>query len=276
MRNTSYEHKIIVVAGGASGMGEHLVRQVSAVAGHILILDRNTSAGEALANELGDTVSFTSLEMTDAAAVKKVLQIINGKYERIDYFFNFAGTFLAGEIRDTPLSDWNAIFKSNIEPIINGTTAIYEIMQKNGFGHIINVASSAGLFPVPIMNIYGATKSAIVSLTLGLRMEAKTFGIKASVVCPTIVETPLYDTALYAGLNKKKALSYLKNRAHVQQPQQAAKQILKKVAKNRTIIHTSRSTQVGWAVFRLSPALYMYFAKKYITLYRRTFRKKGI
>ena len=271
----SYKDKLVVVAGGASGMGEQLVRQIAGYARQVIVLDRNKAAGTSIVATLGNKVSFKVVEMTNTNAVRRTLQQINKKHGPIDYFFNFAGSFLAGEIRDTPVSYWNKIATSNIEPIVNGTTAIYEIMRNNGTGHIINVASSAGLFPVPIMSIYGATKSSIVSLTLGLRMEAKTFNIKASVVCPTIVETPLYDSALYAGLNKAKALNYLKNRAKVQQPEQAAKQILKKVAKNRAIIHTSASTYIGWAAFRVSPALYMHFAVKYIHLYRKTLRLKN-
>lgn len=269
-----YTNKVVVIAGGASGIGEQLARQVSKYSKQTIILDRNKKAGVSLANELGDSVTFIKLEMTNFKAVKRVLHDCSKKYGEIDIFFNFAGSFMAGEIRDTPINYWNDIYDSNVKPIINATAAVYAIMQKNGHGHIVNVASSAGLFPVPIMNIYGSTKSAVVSLTLGLKMEAEAFNIQVSVVCPTIVDTPLYDTALYAGVNKAKALNILRNKLNVQTPQQAASQVLKKVAKNHTIIHTSLSTRIGWGVYRLSPNLYMFFAKKYFSSYRQTIRNK--
>ncbi len=253
-------------------MGEHLVRQLSVFAKTVIILDRNKKASKELVNILAGEVVFEYVEMTDTKAVKKVLRHINKAYGPIDYFFNSAGSFLAGEMRDTPVEDWYTITESNVHPIINGTTAIYEIMQKNGHGHIINVASAAGLMPIPVMSIYGATKHMVVGLTLGLRIEAKTLNINVSVVCPTVVETPLYDTALYDGVNKSSALNYLKNHAKVQQPQKAASRIIKSTAKNKAVIHTSMSTKLGWAFYRLSPSLYIIASRRFIKLYRTTWR----
>jgi NADP-dependent 3-hydroxy acid dehydrogenase YdfG len=271
---TTYKDKTIVVAGGASGIGEHIVRQLSVFAGTLVVMDRNKKAGKALTEELAGNVIFESVEMTDANAVKRILNRVNKKHGDIDYFFNTAGSFLGGEMRDTPVEDWYKITESNLSPIFNATSAVYEIMQKNGHGHIINTASSAGLFPVPVMSIYGATKHAVVGLTLGLRIEAKTLNIKVSVVCPTIVETPLYDTAMYDGVDKDQALHYLKNRAKIQQPNKAARRIIESTSKNRAIIHTSFSTRLGWALYRLSPSLYITSSRRFINLYRRTWRLK--
>lgn len=270
---TAYKDKVVIVAGGASGIGEQLVRQVSHAAKVTIILDNDGTKGNGLAQELGNTVVFLPLEMTEEPAVRQMFAQINATYQGIDYFFNCAGSFMAGEIRDTPAKDWDAIFKANIEPVTNATTVVYELMRTQSHGSIITLASSAGLFPVPVMNIYGATKSAVVSLMLGLRMEAKTFNINVSVVCPTIVDTPLYDRATYAGVDKEKALQQLREKSKVQQPDQAARQILKKATKNRAIIHTSFSTYFAWSVYRISPTLYMYFACKIFSRYRRSLRK---
>lgn len=269
----TYKDKVVIVAGGASGIGEQLVRQVSHTAKVTIVLDNDGSKGAKLAQELGDKVVFLPLEMTDEPAVRQTLAEINATYQGIDYFFNCAGSFMAGEIRDTPTKEWDAIFKANIQPVTNATTVVYELMRTQGYGSIVTLASSAGLFPVPVMNIYGATKSAVVSLMLGLRMEAKKFNIDVSVVCPTIIDTPLYDRATYAGVDKEKALEQLREKSKVQQPDQAARQILKKAAKNRAIIHTSFSTYFAWSAYRISPALYMYFASKIFPRYRRSLRK---
>jgi short-subunit dehydrogenase len=268
---SAYKDKVIIVAGGASGIGEHLVRQLSAFAKLIIILDRNKKAGIALTKLLAGNVEFQYVEMTDTSAVAKVLQSIDVDHT-IDYFFNTAGSFMAGEIRDTPTKDWQQITDINVQPIINATSAIYSIMLKNKHGHIINFASSAGLFPVPVMSLYGATKFAVVGMTLGLRMEAKTLKVKVSVVCPTIVETPLYDTAMYEGLDTKKALHFLKNKAKPQQPGKAARRTIEAVAKNKAVIHTSSSTKWGWAMYRISPSLYMALAQRFFKAYRHSWR----
>jgi short-subunit dehydrogenase len=268
---SAYKDKVIIVAGGASGIGEHLVRQLSSFAKLVIILDRNKKAGTALAKLLAGTVEFQYVEMKDDTAVAKVLKAIDEKHT-IDYFFNTAGSFMAGEIRDTPTKDWQEITNINLQPMINATSAIYSIMLKKRHGHIVNFASSAGLFPVPVMSLYGATKYAVVGMTLGLRMEAKTLKVKVSVVCPTVVETPLYDTAMYEGLDTKKALNFLKNKAKPQQPGKAARRTIEAVAKNKAIIHTSNSTKLGWVLYRLSPSLYMALAQRFFKPYRRNWR----
>lgn len=264
----SFDNKIVVIAGGTSGMGEQVAYQLAPLAKIIIILGRNKLKGERIAKKSGNRIKFMPLEMIDGEAVFQTLRTINETLGPIDYFFNFAGTFLAGEIRSTPIEDWHAIYMNNIDPIVNGTAAIYEIMRKNNHGYIINVASAAGLFPVPLMNIYGSTKSAVVSLTLGLRNEARAFNIKVSVVCPGIVETPLYDTAKYDGIDKRKALTLLKDRLRVQQPEKAAQKIIASVHRNKAIIHTTFATRIAWSLYRFSPILYSFFAQKALTYYQ--------
>lgn len=268
----AYKDVTIVVAGGASGIGEQLVRQTVQSAKKIIILDRNSHAGYALVSELGESVQFIELEMKDAAAVERVVQDIFDAAESIDYFINCAGSFMAGEIRDTTTEQWREIYDENILPVAHATRFVYDHMRKAQHGHIVTLASSAGLFPVPVMSIYGSTKSAVVTAMLGLRMEARNFNVRVSVVCPTVVDTPLYDRAIYAGLQKNKALKFLRERSSVQTPARAAQQILKKVPKNRAIIHTAASTYFGWALYRISPTLYMYAARRVFPSYRKNLR----
>lgn len=270
--STVFRDKVVIVAGGASGIGEQVVKQLQPITKTIIILDRNKAAGEALARVYRN-VDFETVEMTNGAEVKHTIRSL-AKKQTIDYFFNFAGTFLAGEMRDTPLEDWQAIYDSNIKPILHGTEAIYEVMRTQQTGHIINVASAAGLFPVPVMNIYGSTKAAVISLSLGLAMEAKTFGIATSVVCPTIVETPLYDTARYDGVDKPKAVKLLKDRLKIQQPDIAAQRILKGVARNRTIIHTSGATRLTAFAFKTLTRPYLSVASRIFPTYRSSYRLK--
>jgi len=268
----AFKDKVIIVAGGASGIGEHLVRQLSSFGKTVIILDRNKKAGKQLAqdltNDITGTVIFESIEMNDTKKVESLLNKLNKTYGPIDYFFNTAGSFMAGEMRDTPVENWLKITDLNLPPQINGAALMYEIMQENGHGHIVNFASAAGLFPVPIMSIYGSTKFAIVGMSLGMRIEAKTLNINVSVACPTVINTPLYDTAIYNNVKKDKALKYFKD-AKIQTPEIAASRIIKATASNKAIIHTAFSTRVGWMLYRFSPSLYVKVSRRVIKLYRR-------
>jgi NADP-dependent 3-hydroxy acid dehydrogenase YdfG len=268
----TYTSKTIIVIGGTSGMGKAVVQRLAPVAKTIICIGRDRKAGAALVRSLPENGVFEAVEMRNADEVRETLQAVAKRYGPIDVCFNFAGTFLAGEMRDTPIEDWQSIFDTNIKPIIHGTSVMYQIMRKQGYGQLVNVASAAGLFPVPVMNIYGATKSAVVSLSQGLRAEANGFGVKVTVVCPTVVDTPLYDTALFDGVNKQKALRMVKAPT-VQSADVAAERIIRGAARNRAIVHTSFVTRLVWWGYRISPPLYVWATSRFFLVYRQRLRK---
>jgi len=145
-------------------------------------------------------------------------------------------------------------------------------MIKQGYGHIVNVASAAGLIPVPAMGIYGATKYAIVGLTHELRNEAKALGIKVSAVCPTIINTPLYDTAIYNKLDSAKAL---KGRKTLQSPEKAAAKIIRGIKRNKATINTSVMNHFIWIVYRVAPWAYNIGARRALKVYRAKLRTES-
>jgi len=267
-----FKHAVVVVTGGASGIGKEIVKQLAEKDAQVIVVGRSRHSGVKFVKQLkkdGREASFEHVDMTKDKDVEKMFGRIIKHYGRIDYFFNNAGIFMGGEIRDTKLDNWHKVAGNNINATMNGTHFAYQQMLKQGFGHIVNVASAAGLFPVPAMGIYGSTKFQIVGLTQALRNEARGLGVKASVVCPTIVNTPLYDTAIYNKLDEDKAL---KTRGALQTPEKAAKRIIKGVAKNRAVIHTAFSTKAAWTVYRVAPWAYNIGARRIIKLYRAKLR----
>ena len=267
-----YDQSIVMITGGASGIGESVVKQLSLLGAKIIIVDRDSKAGNKLVEYLkpkNEYVEYKNVDMTSVSEVEKLFDDIVKKYSKVDFVFNSAGIFMAGEIRDTPIENWQKVIENNIWAVYNGSHFAYQTMLKQGNGHIINFASSAGLFPVPVMGIYGSSKFAIVGMSHALRNEAKSLGIKVSVVCPTIVNTPLYDTAIYNNFNKAKAL---KARSKFQTPDVAAKKLLKGVSKNKATIHTAVSTKMAWTVYKIIPSLYNYFAQRAVIKYRHTLR----
>ena len=267
-----FSHSVVVVTGGASGIGKEIVKQIVPSGAQIIIVGRTKKTGHAFVKELkkdGYDIDFERVDMTDKKKVESMFKKIIATYGRIDYMFNNAGIFMGGEIRDTKLKNWSEVINNNVFATVNGTHFAYQYMIKQGYGHIVNVASAAGLFPVPAMGIYGATKYAIVGLTHELRNEAKALGVKVSAVCPSIINTPLYDTAIYNKLDKTKAL---KKRRSQQTPEKAAKNIIRGVVKNQATIHTSLSTHLIWIIYRTMPWIYNIGARRVIKLYRAKLR----
>jgi len=267
-----FSHSVVVVTGGASGIGKEIVTQLAPSGAHIIVVGRTKRTGQAFVKELkkdGYDIDFECVDMTDIKKVEAMFEGIIATYGRIDYMFNNAGMFMGGEIRDTKLTNWYKVMNNNIFATVNGTHFAYQYMIKQGYGHIVNVASAAGLIPVPAMGIYGATKYAIVGLTHELRNEAKAFGVKASAVCPSIINTPLYDTALYNNVDTTKAL---KSRGSQQTPKKAATKIIRGVMKNQATIHTAFGAHAIWILYRVAPWAYNIGARRVLKLYREKLR----
>jgi short-subunit dehydrogenase len=115
---------------------------------------------------------------------------------------------------------------------MHGTKQAYDIMTRQGHGHIVNVASPAGVMPVPLSTAYSATKHAVVGLSHSLRAEAALYGVKVSVVLPGLVKSDLWDNAINTG-----DYDYKKEMESSAIPQitgeQAAVEILKGIQRNR-------------------------------------------
>ena len=122
-------------------------------------------------------------------------------------------------------------------------------MVRQGWGHIVNTASLAGLVPSPLLTPYAAAKSAVVGLSISLRVEAAAHGVGVSVICPGPVETPLLDQP--GAVNARKLLT---NALGAPYPAEAmAEDILTGVAENRAIIVAPESARAAWELFRRAP-----------------------
>lgn len=256
-----FSGKNIIVTGGASGIGEALVTRFVSMGAKVVVVGRSS--------EYSGPAHYFQADMSSVEESKQVFENIVKELGVIDYIINSAGIFMGGEIRDTPIEKWHEVIDNNIYAIAHGSKLALEHMLERKSGHIVNIASTAGIIPVPAMGIYGASKYALVGLSHDMRNEVAELGVKVSVVCPTVVNTPLYDTAIYNKVDKN---SVLKSRTNLQTADIAAEAILRGIVKNKATIHTSRITQAIWVVYRLAPRLYDFFARRIVRRYRTEYR----
>ena len=132
--------------------------------------------------------------------------------------------------------------------------AAYGVMLGQSSGHIVNVASMTGLMPTPVLTHYGTTKWGIVGFTTSLRPEAASLGVKVSVACPSLVRTNIPDRTTYLRVDKETYLARLPWR-WMMDPAQAAKLVLRGVARNQAIIVCPFHGRLLWWCYRLCPGL---------------------
>lgn len=182
------------VTGGGSGIGKALALALSSRGYTVCVSDVHVEAAQAVAAECGPRASALALDVCDAAAVRDGIERFAEANGRLDYLFNNAGIGTSGEANDIPLAAWRRIVDINVYGVLNGVLAAYPLMIRQGFGHIVNTASLAGLGPAPLFAPYALTKHAVVGLSTSLRVEAAARGVKVSAFCPAAIETPILDT----------------------------------------------------------------------------------
>jgi NAD(P)-dependent dehydrogenase (short-subunit alcohol dehydrogenase family) len=249
--------KIAIVTGGASGIGRALADELVRRGTRVVVADVNGEGARVTVEAIAPngTASAATVDVTDAAGVGRLVNDTVAAHGRLDYLFNNAGIAIMGEARHMTLADWTQIIDVNLRGVVNGVVAAYPVMIRQGFGHIVNTASLAGLVPTPGATGYATTKHAVVGLSTSLRSEAASRGVKVSVVCPGIIDTPIkYGTRLInPNADRDKLLSSLPVKLY---PAEAcARDILRGVARNRPIIVVTTSAKLTVLLHRFAPRL---------------------
>jgi NAD(P)-dependent dehydrogenase (short-subunit alcohol dehydrogenase family) len=249
-----FRGKVAIVTGAASGIGR-AIGEALAREGAIAILtdvDRdNVESVSAVLRGEGHTVSSERLDVTDAAAVQALVDRTVDQYGKLDFMFNNAGIGIGGKAHLFELTDWQPVLRVNLDGVIHGVVAAYRQMVRQGHGHIVNTASIAGLTPLPFGAAYAATKHAVVGLSTSLAVEAALHGVKVSAVCPGYIDTAIFGSGRYIGIEREKSLKGIPVKPT--SPQDAAREILAGVEKGKVLIPVTRFAKIMWWLYRLMP-----------------------
>lgn len=269
-----FKDKVAIVTGGASGIGHMLCEELSSREAFAIVADINIEGAEQVAsniNKAGKKASTARVDVSKAEDIQLLIDEAFSKHGRLDYMFNNAGIAITGEFRDVNIEHWRRIMDVNLWSVIYGTTAAYSLMVKQGFGHIINISSLAGILGSPIGTSYAATKSAVIGLSTSLRAEAADLGIKVSVVCPGFVKTGIYDASVIIKANRKDLISKIPLK--MMDAKEAARCILRGVERNQSVIVFPFHARLLWWLYRISPSLILPLVKKAVRDFR-TLRKE--
>jgi NAD(P)-dependent dehydrogenase (short-subunit alcohol dehydrogenase family) len=190
MNQFGLDGRVALVTGGASGIGEAVSRLFASAGAQILICDVDAPKAESLAAELGGGAKAVICDITDEKAVEKTFSGI----QKLDILINNAGIGLVGGVEETSLSDFQRLFRVNVEGVFLVTRAAMGLLIASN-GSIVNIGSVAGLIGVKKRFAYCATKGAIVALTRQLAVDYPT-QIRANCICPGTVDTPFVEAYL--------------------------------------------------------------------------------
>jgi 3-oxoacyl-[acyl-carrier protein] reductase len=197
MTDTASPAQVVLVTGCASGIGRALARRLYAQ-GRALVLTDINDAGLQNAREAegwtdGGRAIIRSLDVRDPVAWGDAVGAAIDRWGRLDVLVNVAGVLVARWAHEVADADVDRVIDVNTKGLMHGTHAALRVMVSRKSGHIVNVASIAGIVPVPGLALYSASKHAARAYSLAVAQEVRKYGVFVTVVCPTVVRTPMMD-----------------------------------------------------------------------------------
>ena len=188
---------VVVITGGARGIGRASAAAFVERGATVWIGDVDPDVATATADELG--VTARPLDVTSRASWADFLEDVLTAHGRIDVLVNNAGVMPVGPFEDEPEATTDLILDVNVRGVLNGMHAVLPLMETAGRGHVVNVASMAGMLPLPGMISYNASKYAALGASLAARREYDGTGVTVSAILPAAVRTDLSTGARLGG-----------------------------------------------------------------------------
>lgn len=186
-----------VVSGAASGIGRHMACALHAAGKSLALTDINMEGLQALSEQQGwaddPRVMLRELDARDADGWQKLIDDTVDRFGDLDVLMNVAGYLKPGNAHETERSEIDRHMDINAKGVMYATHAASRVMVRAGRGHIINIASLAGISHIPGLSAYCASKHAVRGYSLATAHELRAHGVQVTVVCPDAVETPMLE-----------------------------------------------------------------------------------
>ena len=191
---------IVLVTGASAGIGAALARAFVEAGHQVIATARRKERLDALQHELGDRLLPWVLDVCDAKAVAAFPQCLPPEFTAVDVLVNNAGLALGtAAAQQASLSDWDKMIDTNIRGLTHVTHAFLPGMVARNQGHIVNIASTAALYPYPGGNVYGGTKAFVKQFSLNLRADLAGTAVRVTIVEPGLCSGTEFSTVRYHG-----------------------------------------------------------------------------
>ncbi|MGW2321846.1 SDR family oxidoreductase [Streptomyces sp. NPDC001680] len=190
------EGKVVAITGASSGIGEATALLLAERGAKVVLGARRLERLQALAARIekaGGQAAYAPTDVKRRADLSGLVDLARDRYGKIDVLVGNAGIGLISPLDDLRVEDWEEMIDVNLKGVLYGIAAALPVFRQRGFGHFVNIVSTAGLRIVPSQTVYAATKNAVRTLSEGLRQEAGD-SLRVTVVSPGLTRTELADS----------------------------------------------------------------------------------
>ena len=256
--------KRCLITGAASGIGRATAIAVAGRGAELFLTDRDGEGLERVAGEIraagGAVTYFGTADVADHEAVVALAEEVHALAPNVDVVMNVAGISTWGRIEELEHEHWRRTIEINlVGPISVLECFVPPMIEAGRGGHIVNVASVAGLFGLPWHAPYSASKFGLRGVSEVLRFDLRKHGIGVSLVCPGAVKTPLVGTVDIVGVDRespkmRKLVARFEQRAVT--AERVAERIIEAIERNRYMVFTSADGRIRHGIQRWIPPLY--------------------
>lgn len=190
------EGKVVAITGASSGIGEATALLLAKRGAKVVLGARRSDRLEALANritEAGGEAAYTQTDVKRRDDLANLVKLAGEQYGKLDVLVSNAGIAPNSLLDELRVEDWEEMIDVNLKGFLYGIAAALPVFRKQGFGHFVNVISTAGLQIKPTMAVYAGTKNAVRTIAEALHQEAGD-KLRVTSVSPGFVRTNLADS----------------------------------------------------------------------------------
>lgn len=266
----------VLVTGGASGLGKALALRYAKAGAEVCISDINPEAAAEVIGEIEDLQGqafFIPCDITQQQDVDQLKERLAEKWQHLDVLVNNAGVATAGSLEFEDIEQWQWVMNINLLGLVRMTKSLLSLIRpvagSTRVPRIVNIASQAGITPIPMMASYNASKAAVVSFSETMHLELARDGIHVSVACPSFFNTNLDKSLRSQQPGADKLVKKMLTRSDIN-ADQVADIIFRGSEKQQFMIITHKQGKTAHRLKRLLPT------KRYLNMIKQKTRNFGV
>jgi 3-hydroxybutyrate dehydrogenase len=187
------QNKVVLITGAAGGIGRAMAKRFVAEGARVAIADLNGEQAKITAAELGGATLAVPMDVTDEASVNAGVAAVASHWGTVDVLISNAGVQIVHRTEDFPFSEWKKMLAIHLDGAFLTTKACLPHMYKQKSGTVILMGSVHSKLASPLKSAYVTAKHGLIGLARTLAKEGAEFGVRANVICPGFVKTPLVE-----------------------------------------------------------------------------------
>jgi 3-hydroxybutyrate dehydrogenase len=186
-------NKVVLITGAAGGIGRAMAKRFLAEGARVAIADLNGAQATVTAAELGGLALAVTMDVTDEASVNAGVAAVVSQWGTVDVLISNAGVQIVHRTEDFPFSEWKKMLAIHLDGAFLTTKACLPHMYTQKSGTVILMGSVHSKLASPLKSAYVTAKHGLIGLARTLAKEGADYGVRANVICPGFVKTPLVE-----------------------------------------------------------------------------------